>query len=644
MRVISLVSLGAAGVVATSPVSKVVKLLEDMQKELETEAEKDANTQTKMDCWCKKTKADAEGSIEESNTCIEKETADINSATGSVAELTTKIKQLEAQIAQNQQELEEATKLRGKSSEEFRAIETELTQSISALSAAVTVLSKHQSFLQTKGDNHISSVASALSRAFPRFVQSHQSDVTPTQRATVEAFVQAPTFAKYESQSGEIFGILEQMKDTFTNDLKEARAQEGDDSQKFGELKALKKKLIKSDTESKNNKMLRKSEAQSELSESEASKAACEETLEKSTTMLAETTEQCATGSDEFEARTKSRQEEMSAVAEALKFLDSDEAHKMFGDTNFGFTQVSAVQKSRGEMARSVLQAAGRRYKNAAITALAQAIPAGTFDKVLHAIDDLVKDIKETMASDVKEKDSCTADINTMTKELAAKNNEIETLSAKKSQLETAISGLESAIETLTEEMAELNKQLNEAGSLRETQNSEYRANVANSEASIEVLNKALTVLGNVYETKLLQQPAAYKDSGKSSGGNTVLSMIRQIITDAQKEMELAIQSENQSQKAYEKFVRDTNDTITAKDNQKTEKKAVKAAKETSLQNTENTLTTETRSRDQKKIELDARKEACKFLFENFDIRQEHMQGEIDALKEAAAFLKGMTE
>lgn len=37
-----------------------------------------------------------------------------------------------------------------------------------------------------------------------------------------------------------------------------------------------------------------------------------------------------------------------------------------------------------------------------------------------------------------------------------------------------------------------------------------------------------------------------------------------------------------------------------------------------------------------------AREEDCSFLLNNFDLRQEHMQGEIDALNEAKAFLKGM--
>ncbi len=41
-------------------------------------------------------------------------------------------------------------------------------------------------------------------------------------------------------------------------------------------------------------------------------------------------------------------------------------------------------------------------------------------------------------------------------------------------------------------------------------------------------------------------------------------------------------------------------------------------------------------------LQLKQWKDDCKFLFDNFDIRQEHMTGEIEALGEAKSFLQGM--
>merc|ERR1719320_1121915 len=132
------------------PVSKVITLLKDMLKQLEKEAEEDEEIYDKMACWCEtndkeKTKAiaDAEARISDLTTKIEELTA-------SSARLNTEIKHLEKEVAKNQEALDQATAIREKQLAEFNEEEKDLLQSISALKAAVTVLSKHQggAFLQ----------------------------------------------------------------------------------------------------------------------------------------------------------------------------------------------------------------------------------------------------------------------------------------------------------------------------------------------------------------------------------------------------------------------------------------------------------------------------------------------------------------
>merc|ERR1712227_312545 len=130
------------------PVSKVITLLKDMLKQLEKEAEEDEEIYDKMACWCEtndkeKTKAiaDAEAKIEDLTTKIEELTA-------ASARLNTEIKNLESEVAKNQEALDKATAIREKQLAEFNAEEKDLLESISALKAAITVLSKHHSMLQ----------------------------------------------------------------------------------------------------------------------------------------------------------------------------------------------------------------------------------------------------------------------------------------------------------------------------------------------------------------------------------------------------------------------------------------------------------------------------------------------------------------
>merc|ERR1719382_1745145 len=139
----SVVSVQSAEASKNRPVSKVITLLKDMLKQLEKEAQEDEEIYDKLACWCEtndkeKTKAiaDAEARIEDLTTRIEELTA-------ASARLSTEIENLEKEVAQNQEALATATALREKQLAEFNAEEKDLLESISALSSAIKVLSKH---------------------------------------------------------------------------------------------------------------------------------------------------------------------------------------------------------------------------------------------------------------------------------------------------------------------------------------------------------------------------------------------------------------------------------------------------------------------------------------------------------------------
>merc|ERR1719513_519699 len=160
--VTSSLSFDAAGA-KNRPASKVITLLKDMLKQLEKEAEEDEEIYDKMACWCetndkKKTQAiaDAEAKIEDLTTKIEELTA-------ASARLNTEIKNLESEVAKNQEALDKATAIRKKQLAEFNAEEKDLLQSISALKAAITVLSKHHGgALFQMPASHVLGVAATL--------------------------------------------------------------------------------------------------------------------------------------------------------------------------------------------------------------------------------------------------------------------------------------------------------------------------------------------------------------------------------------------------------------------------------------------------------------------------------------------------
>merc|ERR1719235_2025575 len=137
------------------------------------------------------------------------------------------------------------------------------------------------------------------------------------------------------------------------------------------------------------------------------------------------------------------------------------------------------------------------------------------------------------------------------------------------------IDELTKAIETLKAEIAEMQVQMKRAGEDREKENKEFHTTVADQRATQKLLNAALEILKGFYEKKeaaLLQQepagpppPPGFKDYKKNAAAGGVMGMIQQIINDAKAMEADAIRSEEDAQKAYEDFVKETNASIEEK-------------------------------------------------------------------------------
>merc|ERR1719484_232816 len=232
------------------PVSKVITLLKDMLKQLEKEAEEDEEIYDKMACWCETNDKEKTKSIADAEARISDLTTKIEELTASSARLTTEIKNLEKEVAENQAALDKATAIRQKQLAEFNEEEKDLLESISALKSAVTVLSKHNSLLQMPR-SHIVGVAATVQNE----MQKHASLLTLThkQKRAMSSFIQSPedyfdaepTFKQsYAPQSGEIFGILKQMKETFETNLSSSQKEEMANQKAHEELKAAKEDEI----------------------------------------------------------------------------------------------------------------------------------------------------------------------------------------------------------------------------------------------------------------------------------------------------------------------------------------------------------------------------------------------------------------
>merc|ERR1719263_1098906 len=117
--------------------------------------------------------------------------------------------------------------------------------------------------------------------------------------------------------------------------------------------------------------------------------------------------------------------------------------------------------------------------------------------------------------------------------------------------------------------------------------------------------------------------------------------MIQQIINDAKAMEAEAIQSEEDAQKAYEEFVKDTNASMEEKSKDIVNKSELKAKAEADKTEKEEEKENVMLTLEQLSNEAADLHKACDFTLKNFDIRQTGRDEEIEALKQAKAILSG---
>jgi len=197
--------------------------------------------------------------------------------------------------------------------------------------------------------------------------------------------------------------------------------------------------------------------------------------------------------------------------------------------------------------------------------------------------------------------------------------------------------------------------QMKRAGEDREKENKEFQMTVADQRATQKLLQAALEILKGFYDKKnttfdkvLLQKGAqspppmtGFKDYSKNKQAGGVQGMIQTIIDDAKAMENEAIVAEEDAQKGYENFVKDSNSSIESKTKEIIEKSEEKAkANENLVEDTEShdNAVDELSDLSAANGELHA---SCDFVMKNFEIRQSSRDEEIQALNQATAILSG---
>jgi len=218
----------------------------------------------------------------------------------------------------------------------------------------------------------------------------------------------------YAPQSGQITGIIKQMLDTMNGDLADATATEENAKKVYGELMAAKDQEINAYTKDIEDKLVRIGKLgvaivamKEDLSDTQAA-------LVEDTKFLADLKQNCATKTQDYEERSKTRSQEVAALADTVELLNSDDALEMFKKVlpSASLVQVTVQNKEvRHQAAALVQQAVGKSGKGNRVgmelIALALGSKTVSFEKVIKMIDDMVNLLGKEQQDDNNKKEYC---------------------------------------------------------------------------------------------------------------------------------------------------------------------------------------------------------------------------------------------
>merc|ERR1719379_3204558 len=162
---------------------------------------------------------------------------------------------------------------------------------------------------------------------------------------------------EYAPQSGQITGMLKQMKDTWSADLAKATEEENQSKADYDGLMKAKEKEVEASGKMIEEKTARIGEMGVEVVNMADDLEDTKKSLVEDQKFLADLEKNCATKKEEWGVRQKLRAEEQVAIADTIKILNDDDALELFKKTlpTPALLQVEFSSKEIKQRAREAL-------------------------------------------------------------------------------------------------------------------------------------------------------------------------------------------------------------------------------------------------------------------------------------------------
>merc|ERR1719287_70608 len=305
-------------------------------------------------------------------------------------------------------------------------------------------------------------------------------------------------------------GIISQLQEDMEKSLAEITKVEDDAVTQFEGLVSAKEKEIAAAMESIEVKTERAGETAVNIVSLKNELEDTKDSLGADERFLMELKKNCATKSDEYEARKTARSEELVAVAETIKVLNDDDALDLFKKTLPSPSLLQMTTRSRDvrEDAIAELQK-GKRSAKLNFLVLALRGKKQGFEKVIKMVDDMVVTLDKEQSDDEAQKTWCNQEFDSSEDTEKDTKRRIEGLKTRISENEESIAKLVTELTDLADGIHALDKSVEEQTEQRHEEHKDYVQTAAENNAALQLLDVAKNRLNKFYN------PAVYKPPPK---------------------------------------------------------------------------------------------------------------------------------
>jgi len=642
----------------TNPIAKVLDMISDLQTKVIGEGHEAQKIYTEFAEMCEDTSQGlhneikvGKGQIAELEGTIEKAAADITVFEETISDLAGK-------IASDEADLKKATEIREKEHADFSVEQKELLGTISTIERAVGIVEKEMgggaSFAQA------SNAQTAVTQALTAMVDAQAISAGDSSRlmslvqsstddSEEDESLGAPDPAAYKSQSGGIVETLDGLLEKAEKSLEDVRKQETASLQSYemqkqsltDKIKFAKKELA---------------EAKKSLASTSEAKAGAEGDLTNTKKDLAEDIKEleqlhheCLTKATSFEEETKSRGEELKALAQAKKIIQESTGGAAgqsydLNQESVSFVQVKAHTKeaSSSAQALNMVRHLAMEQRSQALVQLVSKIEsvmnAGVrdpFAKVKDLIKGMIEKLLDEAEADATKKAYCDKEMSETETNKEDKEADIEKLTTQIDVMSAESKKLKGEVATLQKELAALSRMQAEMDKIRMEEKTIYDKNKPEMEKGLEGIKLALKVLREYY---------AKDDKDHSSGDGAasgIIGLLEVTESDFSKGLAELVAEEEAAVSEYE---------TTSKENE-----LAKAAKEQDVKYKTKSYVGLDKSIAELKADLSGVKEElaavmeyfatikkeCIAKPESYESRVKRREQEIAGLKEALSTLEG---